>query len=220
MQPIDFLHLQMKLEGIGLDGNSCIIPLFTNVEDFPLFLFAQLNDGETVCHFATSLPGELQAGLTELILNLRFPNVHEVTVLFERHNVPNNIGHFKTYRFPELYRGMIENDAGPFSKNDARIQAFGFGELADIVYAVEQNGVILSACVSSRQDDSSAEAWVMTLPEQRGKGLGSSVVSCWAGEIFRAGRIPFYSHEIDNIPSARLARRLGLFPLFEEIVFE
>jgi hypothetical protein len=220
MQPIDFLHLQMKLEGIGLDGNGHLIPLFTNVEEFPLFLFAQSNDGETVCHFAASLPGELQTVLTELFPDLRFPNVQEIAVLFERYNVPSNIGHFKTYRFPDSCQGMIENDVKTFSKNDACIRAFGFGELADIVYAVEQNGVILSACVSTRQDDSSAEAWVMTLPEQRGKGLGSSVVSRWASGISRAGLIPFYSHEIDNIPSTRLAKRLGLIPIFEEIVFE
>jgi hypothetical protein len=220
MQPIDFLHLQMKLEGIGLDENGHLIPLFTNVEDFPLFLFAQLNDGETVCHFAASLPKELQAVLTELIPDLRFPNVQEIAVIFERYNLPSNIGHFKTYLFPNRYQNMVDNVAKPFSKNDARIRAFGFGELADTVYAVEQNGVILSACVSSRQDDSSAEAWVMTLPEQRGKGLGSSGVSRWASELVRSGLIPFYSHEIDNIPSARLARRLGLIPIFEEIVFE
>ena len=220
MLPIDFLHLQMKLEGIGLDGNGCLIPLFINVEDFPLFLFAQLNDGKTVCHFAVSLPGKLQAVLTELIPDLRFPNISEIVVLFERYNLPSNIGHFKTYRFSNLYQGMIENDAKPFSKNDARIQAFGFGELADTVYAIEQNGVILSACVSSRQDDASAEAWVMTVPEQRGKGLGSSMVARWASEIFQAGLMPFYSHEIDNISSARLAKRLGLIPIFEEIVFE
>jgi RimJ/RimL family protein N-acetyltransferase len=219
MKPIDLLHLQMKLESIGLDGNGRLIPLLISVEEFPLFLLAQLNDGKTACHFATSLPEELQAVLMELIPDLQFPNIQEIAVLFERYNVPSNIGHFKTYRFPERYQDMVENDAKPFSKYDARIQAFGFGELADTVCAVEQNGMILSACVSSRQDDSSAEAWVMTLPEQRGKGLGSSVVTRWASAIFRAGRIPFYSHEIDNVSSARLAKRLGLFPIFEEIVF-
>jgi predicted GNAT family acetyltransferase len=220
MKPIDFLHLQMKLEGIGLDENGQLIPLFTNVEEFPLFLFAQFNGGETVCHFAASLPEGLRAVLTELIPDLRFPNVQEIAVLFKRYNVPSNTGHFKTYRFPDHYQNMIENNAKPFSKKDARIQTFGFSELADTIYAFEQNGVILSACVSSRQDDSSAEAWVMTLPEQRGKALGSSVVSRWASEILHAGLIPFYSHEIDNIPSARLAKRLGLIPIFEEIVFE
>jgi hypothetical protein len=220
MQFIDLLHLQMKLEGIGLDRNGRLIPLFTTVEEFPLFLFARLNNGETVCHLAASLLGELQADLAKLIPDLRFPKIQEIVASFERHNIHSDVSHFKTYRFPDRYQNMTENDAKPFSKNDVRIQAFGFGDLANTVYAVEQNGVILSACVSSRKHDSSAEAWVMTLPEQRGKGLGSSVVSRWASGIFQEGLIPFYSHEIDNISSAHLVRRLGLIPIFEEIVFE
>ena len=122
MKPIDLLHLQMKLESIGLDGNGRLIPLLISVEEFPLFLLAQLNDGETACHFAASLPEELQAVLMELIPDLQFPNIQEIAVLFELYNAPSNIGHFKTYRFPERYQDMVENDAKPFSKDDARIQ--------------------------------------------------------------------------------------------------
>jgi RimJ/RimL family protein N-acetyltransferase len=220
MQSIDFLHLQMKLEGIGLDQDYDLIPIHPNPDEFPLFLFARLNNGETVCYFAASLPRKSQSALEEYIPCLRFPNVQDVCALFEQYDIHGKISHFKTYRFPDHYRGTIENDAIPFSKNDPRIRALGFGELDDTVYAIERNNVIPSACVSSRQDDSSAEAWVMTLPEQRGKGFGRTVVSRWANEVFRAGLIPFYSHEIDNIPSARLANRLGLIPVFEEIVLE
>ena len=60
----------------------------------------------------------------------------------------------------------------------------------------------------------------MTAQNERGKGLGTIVVSRWASEMLRAGIVPFYSHAIDNIPSARLAKRLGLIPMFEEIVLE
>ena len=220
MQPIDFLHLQMKLEGISLDQDHRLIPIYPDPEEFPLFLYAQLNNGKTVSHFATSLPTKLQTDLEEQIPRVQFPNIQDVIALFEQYNIPGKAGYFKTYRFPDRYQDVIKDDARPYSKNDSRIQAFGFGGLADTVYAVERDGAIVSACVSSRQDVSSVEAWVLTLPEQRGKGFGAAVVSRWATEVFRAGLVPFYSHKIDNIPSARLANRLGLIPVFEEIVLE
>jgi len=218
MKPLDFLYLQMKLEGIGLNEHGHLIPLYSDVEDFPMFLFAQLNDGKTACHFAASLPGVLQTSLGEQIPCLQFPNVQKIIDIFEEYSIKVELGHFKIYWFPEQYQDMVENEARPFSEDDPCVQAFGFDGLSDTVYAVEREGEILSACVSSRQNNYSAEAWVMTTPNQRGKGLGTIVVSRWASEMLRTGIIPFYSHAIDNVPSARLADRLDLVLMFEEIV--
>ena len=170
--------------------------------------------------FAASLPGILKTTLSEHIPRLQFPNVQSIIDLFEEHGKKVGLGHFKTYQFPEQYHDLVENKARAFSGDDPRIQAFGFEEVSYTVYAVERDGEILSACVSSRQNNHSAESWVMTAQNERGKGLGTIVVSRWASEMLRAGIVPFYSHAIDNIPSARLAKRLGLIPMFEEIVLE
>jgi hypothetical protein len=210
----------MELEGIALNEHGHLIPLYSGVEDFPMFLFAQLNDGETNCHFAASLPGVLQTTLSEQIPHLQFPNTQQIIGSFEEYNIKVELGHFKTYQFPEQYQDLIENEARAFSGDDLRVQAFGFDGSSNTVYAVERDDEILSACVSSRQNNYSAESWVMTAPNQRGKGLGAIVVSRWASEMLRAGIVPFYSHAIDNIPSARLAKQLGLVPMFEEIVLE
>jgi len=35
--------------------------------------------------------------------------------------------------------------------------------------------------------------------------------------LMNAGKVPFYSHKVENVASASLARKLGLQPVFEEI---
>jgi hypothetical protein len=38
--------------------------------------------------------------------------------------------------------------------------------------------------------------------------------------MMQAKLVPFYSHKLENIASAGLANKLGLIPIFEEIVIE
>lgn len=106
------------------------------------------------------------------------------------------------------------------TKDDPKIVDFGFHGLADEVYAIESSGRILSACVSSRQNSTCAEAWVFTYPDHRRRGLAQQVVMAWAGSIKAEGLIPFYSHNTENTNSAFLAKRLNLVGVFEETVIE
>jgi predicted GNAT family acetyltransferase len=55
--------------------------------------------------------------------------------------------------------------------------------------------------------------------EYRHQGFAQRVVSAWAMRLISVGKVPFYSHKIQNIASTNLAKRLGLQPVFEEIVF-
>ena len=86
------------------------------------------------------------------------------------------------------------------------------------MYAVEYNGALVSACVSTRENESCGEAWVYTAPHYRQQGFAQKAVNAWARNLMSAGKVPFYSHKIENDASANLARKLGLQPVFEEIV--
>ena len=105
-------------------------------------------------------------------------------------------------------------------RTDPKVIAFEFHGFTDKVYAIENEEMILSACVSSRQNHKAAEAWVMTNPDHRKKGLARQVVVAWAEGIRQDRLIPFYSHNSKNINSAMLAKSLGLTPVFEETVIE
>ena len=103
------------------------------------------------------------------------------------------------------------------SKHDPKVTAFGFDSFAEEVYAIERNGVLVSACVSTRENKECGEAWVYTDIDFRNQGLAQKVVNVWAGSLMDAAKVPFYSHVRENVSSASLARKLGLQPVFEEI---
>lgn len=65
-----------------------------------------------------------------------------------------------------------------------------------------------------------SKSWVLTAPEHRGQGLALQVVTAWAAAVLRDGKIPFYSHAVENIASYKVADKLGLLQLFNETVLE
>src|SRR4030095_15359627 len=122
------------------------------------------------------------------------------------------------YIFPDAYMTFRDEAAKRYSKHDPKVKIFGFDSFAESVYAIERNDKIVSACVSTRENSFCGEAWVYTDSEYRHQGLAQKVISAWAMNLISAGKVPFYSHKIQNNASANLAKRLGLHAVFEEIV--
>lgn len=79
---------------------------------------------------------------------------------------------------------------------------------------------VMSGCSSSRENDSAAEAWVWTHERVRRRGYGRRCVAAWANDQLRQGKVPFYSHEHDNLASRQLARSLGLSWVFDACGFD
>ncbi len=207
----------MRLEGIRLNQNSLLGSTLPQGDDLPLVLVAQTSDGHVVTYFSERLSVEFRDGLFACANQIEFPNVDAILKLFNSHDIQPEVGHFETYVFPEHFAMMDVTRVKCFHKDDPKVKDFGFDNFADQVYAVEDGSAILSACVSVRHDSESAESWVFTALEHRRKGLGQLVVAAWAKSILLAGIVPFYSHRIQNIASAKLANKLGLIPAFEEI---
>jgi RimJ/RimL family protein N-acetyltransferase len=216
MDPLTYLLLQMGLEGKGLVGEHTIRQV-QNVpgEELPLLLLAQLADQKLVAYYSESLSSNLQTKLSASISSIEFPEITPIMAVLKLHNIRPDIDHYKTYLFPPQIRTNPEVIC--LSKHDPKAQAFGFDGFAEHVYAIEQSGRIISACVSVREDQNCGEAWVYTDPAYRRQGLANKVVSTWAHSLMRVGKVPFYSHKIENDASARLAEALGLQPVFEEI---
>lgn len=62
-----------------------------------------------------------------------------------------------------------------------------------------------------------SEAWAYTDSAYRREGLARKVLSAWAHSLLGMGKVPFYSHKIENTASASLAEALQLQRVFEEI---
>ncbi len=207
----------MRLEGKAVvDGNLLTQVEVVPGEELPILLLARLADNNLVVYYNAALSANLRAELAACLPSCQFPDSYLFVTALLQHDIRAEVGVYKTYIFSNHFTEAI-SDVGRFSKDDPRIQAFGFGIFAEHVFAVERDGRIASACVSVRENDQCGEAWVYTDPVCRQQGLAQRTVRAWAKSLIEAGKTPFYSHELDNVLSARLASRLGLLPIFDQV---
>lgn len=214
MEPLTYLQLQMRLEGKEI-VSGCFIRQIEIIpdEELPLMLIAQLANEELVAYYAETISHQLQVQLAGCAIH--FPIVDPLLKLLKSKSILFEVGHYKTYVFASQPRRDIE--VIRVSRQDHKVKDFGFDEFAEEVFAIEQNGLLVSACVSARENEKCGEAWVFTAPEHRHQGFAQKVVNAWARNLIERGKIPFYSHKIQNIASANLAKKLRLQPVFEEI---
>ena len=219
MNPLETLQLQLRLEGKEIvDGDLLRQVEAVPGEDMPLMIIAQLADGQVVTCYDESLEPDLRLGLTKSSQAIRFPKIDPLLEFLNTRKILFEVGHYKTNLFPQNFTVENVHPVKSYSRQHPLVETFGFGNLAEYVYSIEQDEKIVSACVSAREDERCGEAWVYTDPRYRHHGFARQVVSVWAQDMIVAGKIPFYSHKIENLASANLARRLSLEPLFEEIV--
>ncbi len=216
MRPIDYWHFQLRLEGLRLTADGSLAQAAPGGEELPLALLVRAADGESRACFSVKLPEQLRDELssgdpdalsTELVLSR-----------LQEGGIKATAETFKTYIFPNSYSATQPKGVVCLDPGDPKVTAFGFGGLASRVHVVEEDGRVASACASSRQDVACGEAWVMTAPDHRRKGLAQRVTAAWAGRLLRDGLIPFYSHRIENEASAGLASCLELLHVFDETV--
>ena len=219
MNPLEYLRLQLRLEGKEVIHDNMLRQVeIVPDEEMPLMVTAQLADSNVVAYCDESLQVELRDDLKEQFSTIRFPNIDPLCACLQTRNITFEVGHYKTYIFPESYGSFVDTSVTRFSKHDPKVQFFGFDGFAEQVYGIERDRKLVSASVSTRENDFCGEAWVYTDPEHRHQGFAQRVVGAWATSLLLAGKVPFYSHKIDNHASANVAKRLGLKPMFEQIV--
>ena len=219
MNGIDYLHTQLRLEGKCPVGNDRLRQVeIVPDEEMPLMLIAQTADDQILAYYDEALPPELHTELSKRIQNVTFPTIESLLELLRSKNISFEVGHYKTYIFPSGFTELLDGNVIRLHKENSKVQAFGFDSFSEEVYAIECDGRIISACVSTRENEFCGEAWVYTDPEFRNQGNAQKVVGVWAKSLISAGKVPFYSHKIQNMASANLANHLGLQSIFEEIV--
>ncbi|RPJ27663.1 MAG: GNAT family N-acetyltransferase [Chloroflexi bacterium] len=217
MQPLAYLHLQMRLEGKELVKGDLMKQVeIVPDEELPLMLLARLGNEELVTYYDEVISPDLQKELSATLAKVVFPKIDRLLDVLKSHHIQAEVGNYKTYVFSS--QPGMDADVLCLSKQDSRVKAFEFDGFAEQVYAIEQNGILVSACVSTRENETCGEAWVSTTPEYRKQGFAQKVVNTWAASLMSAGKVPFYNHDIKNDASANLAKKLGLLPVFEEIV--
>lgn len=214
-----YLHMQLRLEGKSvIDGKLLRQVEAVPDEEMPFMVVASLPTRELVAYYDQALPGELRDELDKHLRTGDFPNISPLVDILRAQDPNLEIGYFKTFTFPERYIDTIFDEVLTLHKTDPKVGAFGFDGFAEQVHAIERDGRVVSACVSARENESCGEAWVYTDESHRHQGFARKVVGAWAKSLLEADKVPFYSHKVENLASAELAKRLGLVPAFEEII--
>ena len=218
MDSTDYLHLQLRLEGKSVTGGDRLHQVeAVPGEELPLMILARLADRHVISYYDESLPAEVYTGLKGRIGECEFPLIAPLHDFLKTAGISIEVGHYKTHVFPEYIVASINPQVKGLPSDNPLVQAFGFGAFTGNVYAIERGGSIVSACMSVRENGQCGEAWVYTDPQYRHQGFARQTVGTWAQNLLNAGKVPFYSHKMNNLASANLAKRLDLQPVFEEI---
>lgn len=218
MNLLDYLHLQLRLEGKEVvEGDRLRQVETVPGEDMPLMILGQLGDGQVISCFDEALSNELYAELKKRAGKSLFPQIDPLLDFLNSAGLSIEVGRYKTYIFPQNIFTRSNPDVKSLPSHNPLVQAFGFEGATGSVCAIERGGSLVSACMSVRENDQCGEAWVYTDPAYRKLGFARQAVRAWAQNLITAGKVPFYSHKIGNVASTNLAKRLELQPVFEEI---
>ncbi|HEY2595240.1 MAG TPA: GNAT family N-acetyltransferase [Chloroflexota bacterium] len=216
MTDAELLALQFSLQRIGVDADGCLVRLpGPNPDGLPRVYCATLSGVSTV-YFGAGVPRTLCQQLGTLTLDqIRDDGAAVCAILAQQAPCGNvwrgcsavvtrAIGGDEHPDVRALHPEVAEERA-LLASFDAEVAGYGWP-----VYAVMRDGRVVSACVSSREDERGGEAWVQTLPEARGRGYARQTTAAWAHALQDAGKLPFYSFSDDNVASAGVASSLGL----------
>jgi len=117
-------------------------------------------------------------------------------------------------------RRYMQEDIAPFKGDDRFDDAFGFcADAPDMLgVAALKDGQILGMAGASADSPYMWQIGVNVLPEARGQGVASMLVSLLRNDVLAAGRLPFYGTSISHLESQRVALRSGFLPAWFELV--
>ena len=187
----------------------------------PRFFFGRTREG-SICRFRNDLPENVvtllkEAAAAEPVLmdSRKFPRGHsQFQDILHGHCPVERVWAGPAYRFP----GRIDPPANVvrLSVENAGVLRGNFAKMVPELdsgwpwFAVVQDSQAVSICQSVRSSWRAHEAGVDTLETYRQLGYAVSAVSAWALAVRELDLVPLYSTSWENLPSQRLARRLGL----------
>jgi ribosomal protein S18 acetylase RimI-like enzyme len=218
------VDLQLELECKRVVAGNTIVPIpCANPDGIPRCLVSHVGDDYGV-YYRHDLPPAIRAELAGLSPERLFIDSELVKRLLASDAPCQSVWTGASYVFPAtldpgLWPNAVRLDDGEHADLLARFEGGAtIGER--LVYGVIADGEIAAACEASRENDRAAEAWVRTAPAYRRRGYARQVTAAWAAAMQRHGKVPFYSHALDNLASAGVARSLGLLRFVSAVAYE
>ena len=210
----DLIKAQLRLECTGLNDQGLLVRIDGPDPDEIVRYYVYRRDGGYERFFRHDVPAAIRAQILALPADSAFVAPEAIEYLLSRHQPSEGYTLGVSYLglpmisptdFSDVVR-LTESDRSLIDHFDSELRASADRP----VHAIVVDGRIVSACVSSRQNDEAGEAWVRTQPAFRRRGYARQVTASWAHHLTRQGKLAFYSHRIDNAASRSVAQSLGL----------
>lgn len=116
-------------------------------------------------------------------------------------------------------RWFEKDEIMQFQDDDRFEEAFGFDDdLPDVIGVAAFDGdTIMGMAGASKDSKVLYQIGIDVLPEYRGKGIGTNLVSLLKQELLRRGKVPFYGTAISHMVSRNIAINAGFFPGWTEL---
>jgi hypothetical protein len=217
------IELQLELECKGVvNGNTLVRIPGRDPDDIPRFLVIQ-HEQSYIAYFRHDLSPHVRLQLTTLPFEQAFHDHEQVKAILANYTPCEDMFIGKSYVFPQTLTTDLYPDAVRLDelRHCDLLQRYEHWQSVNgkTVFGIIIEGCIVSSCGSVRENDKSAEAWVITEPAFRGRGYARQVTAAWAHSIQQQGKVPFYSHAQHNLASQGVARSLGLVQFLSAVAY-
>lgn len=214
--PSSFIHAQLRLECVGFDDEGLLIRIPGQDPDEIARLQAYEHSDGFDIYFRQDVPQDIRNKISSFPPSLLFQDGERGrSVIDELLHCPKIII-YETYIFKHLPEENLLADVVVIE--DVGLGAKGAANRP--VFAIVKDGRIISSCVSTRENDESAECYTYSEEGFRQLGFGWRVTTAWGRHQLLKSKIPFYSHEGDNLDSRALANSLNLEWKFRMIAYD
>ena len=222
MNTPEIVQRYLAMDGLGVTTDGLLISLDESIADkMPRLLVLNHEQGYSLFP-RHNLPAHLRDALMQISPELAFHDHERIKAVLAADAPCPEVWTGRSYTFPAL-----RDEDNPFSvvrlskaQRDLIVKYDPNLNPSQVTAcAILADGQIVAACVSSRENAIGAEAWVQTLPAYRRRGYARQVTTAWAFHLQQEGKIPFYSHHSDNLPSHALAQELRLKWFMSDAVY-
>jgi len=213
------MQLQLAIECVGLDEDGLLVRIPGPDPDEIARVYAYRHgDGHTM-YFRRDLPASLRGQVQALGAEAAFHDREAVKALLATDAPCTEVGVFHTYVFPSMVAANPSQFPDVVRLGETHRELIdeyqaGMDVVDRAVFAMIRDGMIVSTCVSVRENEDAGECYVFTLPEYRRRGYGRQVTAAWGHHLREQGKVAFYSHTEWNMASRAVAQSLGLLPCF------
>jgi hypothetical protein len=218
------ISVHLHLECIAINGREDLVPIpCPNPDAVPRLYVAQHSDDGNFSRFVRhDLPESIRQALLAIPPDRALHDHDAVRKVLAADGPCDDLHYGQSCVCPDTYTRSDYPDVVQLTEEHRALIADYDATLAPsagAVFAVILDGRIVSTCQSSREDESAAEAWVRTLPTERGRGFARQVTAAWASHIWLDHKLPFYSYRMDNLASRGVACSLGLEPFITDAAY-